>query len=100
MSFHGIMELLATIGAINGRGIYVIDENNEDYHPLNQNVDTDLIAPTPTPSTSIEGWIPRLTIPIIAVLILAIIIISLVLFRRYQKTISQNKPTVREKSVN
>jgi parallel beta-helix repeat protein len=61
----------------NGRGSYVIDENNIDNHPLAQQVDISSIALAPT-----------LTIVIIA------IIISLLLYRRHRKTISQNKPNV------
>lgn len=74
-----------------GHGTYVIDQNNTDYFPLMHPIDFNTIAPTPTPSSSTEGWIPQLTIPIIVVVILAIAVLSVLLYRKHRKTANLSK---------
>ena len=74
-----------------GNGTYVINQINIDHHPLTQQVGISVNTPTLTPLST--GFV--ITVPLL-VLVFAIImgIVSLLLFRRYQRAISQNKPNV------
>jgi parallel beta-helix repeat protein len=67
----------------NGHGLYVIDQNNVDHHPLTQPVNISTVAPTPNSILTIGSWFQPL---IIAIAILAVVVISLLLYRRHQKT--------------
>jgi parallel beta-helix repeat protein len=76
----------------NGKGAYVIDENNVDHYPLTQQVDVNLIAPTPTPSSTIGSLISEPTILAILIVVpLLIIIVSVLLYRRHRKTTNLSK---------
>ena len=67
----------------NGNGIYVIDQNNVDHHPLTKQVDISFKTPTVMPlPTGIS-----ITAPLI-LLVMAIVfgIASLLLYKRHRKT--------------
>ena len=68
-----------------GNGTYVIDQNNIDHHPLTQQVDVSVKAPTLTPlPTGIS-----ITAPLLLLIIVIVVgIVSLLLFRRHQKSAS------------
>ena len=68
-----------------GNGTYVIDQNNIDHHPLTQQVDISVKAPTLTPlSTGIS-----ITAPLLFLIVAIVVgIVSLLLFRRHQKSAS------------
>jgi nitrous oxidase accessory protein len=67
-----------------GNAPYAIDENNTDYYPLMQQVDTSATAPTPTPAAGI----PALTIATIAVVVLLVVLVSLLIYRAHRKIAS------------
>jgi hypothetical protein len=67
----------------NGSGVYMIDANNVDHHPLTQPVDISSPAPT---------LFSALVIPIIiVVVVLTVAILSLLLYSRHRKTTKLNK---------
>jgi hypothetical protein len=80
----------------NGQGNYVIDEKNVDHYPLTQQVDISVPTPTPAPTQLNEVLI----LPIAVTVVILAVIVSLLLYRTHRKSISQNKPNVKEKSIN
>lgn len=71
-----------------GHGAYVINQNNVDHHPLTQQVNISITAPTaPT-------LLSRLPIAIIAVVVVLIVVVSLLLYLRKRRiAFSQTKVT-------
>ena len=71
----------------NGQGVYVINQDNIDHYPLSEPYHGSAINEPNLPTT-------LLTVTIVIAVTIGIVILSLLLYRRYRKTISQNKPNV------
>jgi parallel beta-helix repeat protein len=80
-----------------GQGSYVIDQDNVDNYPLTQQVDINSIAATPTinPTPNQNQNPTSITIAVVIVAVIVIVIPALLLLlRRHQKPISENKLNV------
>ena len=79
----------------NGKGAYVIDKNNVDYHPLTKQVDISSTAPAPVPTPTLVPNQQNVVLMLpIAIVVIVLVVASLLLYQRHRKIISQNKPNV------